>query len=165
MKIFLLCAVLLMAACGEGPSEVERSPLQLSGAVKLAADSLNVSLRITNVSDTTQVVQWLPCVGEHPTNFALYSDVQLKRRVWELRRMTGDGCSVGTEQKLLGPDESVLLRAAPVGVQQILGDSIAAGRYYVALRPQALSVRPHGGSYDTPINAVVAAGAVDLQQQ
>jgi hypothetical protein len=44
----------------------------------------------------------------------------------------------------------------------MLGDSIAAGRYYVAVHPHGLTIRPKTGSYDMPVDAKVPVGAVDL---
>jgi hypothetical protein len=163
--IVMACAVLLGAgACDHDLTESGPAPISLSATMKLAADSLTVSLRILNVSDTTQVITWAECEPTTPTNFAVYRDVGLIERLWEYRKTAPAGSNCPASNHSLAPDEAFSIRGAPVAVAAILGDSIAGGSYYIAVQPLNLLIRPKGDSYDTPVLAIVPAGAVDLRQ-
>lgn len=166
MKYFavLLVGFAMIAGCEDDTAEPRDVPIALSATMKLAADSLNVSLRITNVSDTTQVLEWTECGGLNPNNFGVYRDAQLSSRVWEWRRMPQANCSVPLEQQGLIPGQSFAIRGESVAVSSILGDSIEDGLYYIAVQPEALRVRPAGASYEMPIAAKVPVGQIELRR-
>jgi hypothetical protein len=167
MKKYLIGAlfsVISLAGCGEDTTNPRDVPIALSATMKLAADSLNVALRVTNVSDTTQVLEWTACGGLNPNNFGVYRDAQLNNRVWEWRRMPQSGCAVPLEQQGLIPGQSFAIRGASVAVSSILGDSIAEGLYYIAVLPTALRIRPAGASYEMPIEAKVPVGQIELRR-
>jgi hypothetical protein len=132
----------------------------LSATMKVAADSLTVTLRITNVSDTTQVLEWGGCPGDSPGDFAIYRDAGLTQRVWKTPGAAT--CSLALAEMSLVPNESGAIRGFPVAIEGMLGDSIGSGRYYVAVHPHGLTIRPKMGSYDMPVDAKVPVGAVDL---
>jgi hypothetical protein len=164
MKKYLLAVLLscvsAVAAC-EDSAEPEDQPITLAATMKLAADSLNVSLRVTNVSDTTQVLEWFEdCPGGHPTDFAVYRDAGLTQQVWKTPSVAA--CPAVEAELILGPNQAGTIRGYGTAVPRILGDSIATGRYYVAAHPHGLRVRPLGASYDRPISAKVGIGPVDL---
>jgi hypothetical protein len=166
-KILALSGLLALAACGSDDAvSPNNQPIRLSATMKLAADSLAVSLRVTNLSDTTQVLQWVDCRAIHPTNFAVFRDAALTQRLWERRRQPAPSdCTATQGVERLAPDESVNIRGAPVAVSRILGDSIMGGTYYIAVEPLTLTTRPLLGSYDMPIEAVVPAGRIELRQE
>jgi hypothetical protein len=149
-----------LAACSDsaGPAE---SPIRLSATMKLAADSLVVTLRVQNVSDTTQVLEWNGgCLGDHPADFALYRDAGLTQQVW--KQPTPSTCSVELGEMTLAPRQSGTIRGFPVATAQMLAVAGTGGRYFVAVHPHSLTVRPRAGSYDMPVDAKVPVGAVDL---
>lgn len=149
-----------LSACSESV-EPETTPIRLSATMKLAADSLTVTLRVLNVSDTTQVISWYPqCVDGHPADFALYRDAALTQVAWKPANPAS--CSVASSQLDILPDQSATIRGIPVSVQRMLGDSINPGRFYVAAHPHGLLVRPKAGSFDMPVEAKVPVGPVDL---
>jgi hypothetical protein len=162
----VIVMALAITACADHVTNPDDPPIRLSGTMKLAAESLTVSLHVHNLSDTTQVVEWSPCYGVHPTNFAVFRDVMLTNQVWERTRLPGSRDCPGLtvrDQRRLGPGESFIVRGAGVGINQILGDSIAAGSFYIGLRPMSLTVRPLGGSYDFPVEALVPVGLIELR--
>src|SRR5688572_19654452 len=151
------------SACDRDVTDAGPAPIQLSATMKLAADSLTVTLRVTNVSDTTQVITWIECEPTTPTNFAVYRDVGLIEHLWEYRKTAPAGTPCPALNQSLTPTESFAIRGLPVAVETILGDSIASGSYYIAVQPLNLLVRPHGASYDMPVQAIVPAGQVELR--
>jgi hypothetical protein len=152
-----------MGGCDRDPTESARSPIRLSGSLKLVADSISVTLSVKNTSDTTQVLEWTDCPVWHPTNFAIYRDVGLTELLWEVRRL-GRDCPLPGGEAELSPDESMFIRGASFAVPAILGDSIPGRTYYVAIQPLGLTIRPKGGSYPMPVHAIVPAGTVDLRR-
>ena len=158
--LLLGMAMGLFAGCSDSV-EPGSAPVRLSATMKLVSDSLTVTLRVQNVSDTTQVLEWYPeCRDGHPATFAVYRDAALTRLAWKPDDPAS--CPTVEAQMELAPDASGTIRGLPEGLSRILGDSIDAGRFYVAAHPQGLTVRPKGGSYATPVEAKVPAGAVDL---
>ena len=149
-----------LVGCEDSASPRDQ-PIRLSATMKLVADSLTVTLRVTNISDTTQVLEWGGCPGDHPADFAIYRDAGLKQLVWKTPGVTD--CSLTLEELELTPDESGTIRGFPAGLADILnGGTTAPGRFYVAVHPHGLTIRPKGGSYDMPVDAKVPAGAIDL---
>jgi hypothetical protein len=157
-------ALIVSSACDRDLTEAGPAPIRLAATMKLAADSLTVSLRVTNVSDTTQVITWADCEPTTPTNFAVYRDVGLVEHLWEYRKTAPAGPPCPALNESLAPTESFAIRGAPVAVDAILGDSIASGSYYIAVQPLNLLVRPLGDSYDMPVQAIVPAGQVELRR-
>ena len=160
----LLCA-LAIAAAGCYASDTAGPPIyddaiRLSGVMKLAADSLVVSLRITNLSDTTLVIAWHDCLSAHPANFGLFADANLNQQLWEQQNLPRQDCSTELVQQPLAPDQSHLILGWPIGVEQIRGDSIADGTYHIAIMPVTLTVRPAGGSYEMPVQGRVRVGTM-----
>lgn len=166
MKTFIgtVLSIVLLASCDRDTTAPRDVPITLSATMKLAADSLNVALRVTNVSDTTQVLEWTACGGLNPNNFGVYRDAQLNTRVWEWSRLPQNGCTVPLVQQGLIPGQSFAIRGAAVAVSAILGDSLDDGFYYVAVLPTAIRIRPAGGSYEMPIEGKVPVGQIELRR-
>jgi hypothetical protein len=158
-----LFVLTLAAACGDDVIGSDDPPIALDGAMKLAADSLRVTLRVTNLSDTTQIVLWNGCNGG-PANFALYRDAGLQNLVWEQRQDGPSTCSADLGEHALAPDESFTIRGTPAAVTDMLEDASVSGNYYVAVLPQNLAVRPVRGSYDAPVEAKVPVGLIELRR-
>ncbi len=159
----LLCAlVLAVAGCygSDAAGPIGDAPVRLSGVMKLAADSLVVSLRVTNTSDTTLVIAWHECLSAHPANFGVFVDANLNQQLWEQQRLPRQDCPNEQEQRALAPDQSHLILGWPIGVEQILGDSIGDGTYHIAIMPLTLTVRPAGGSYEMPVQGRVRVGTM-----
>lgn len=136
-------------------------PIRLSATLKLVSDSLTVTLRVTNVSDTTQVLEWGECPGLHPADFAVYRDAALTQLVWKTPGAAVCGSPLAEME--LAPDATTAIRGLPAAIADILGPgAFGPGRFYVAVHPHSLTVRPKGGSYDMPVDAKVPAGTVDL---
>lgn len=164
MKKWLAMALALMGgACADTAGPTGDPPIRLAGVMKLAADSLTVSLRVTNVSDTTQVIAWHDCASAHPANFGLFQDQSLTRQIWEQQRLPRVDCQ-NFQQAALAPEDSHLIQGWPVGIGQILGDSIADGVYHIAIIPVTLTVRPSLGSYDMPVQGTVGVGSIELRR-
>ena len=161
MKRLLCALVIAVAGCyGDSAGPIGDPPIRLSGVMKLAADSLVVSLRVTNISDTTQVIAWHNCLSAHPANFGVFADAGLNQELWEQQRLPRQDCPNQQEQQVLGPDQSHLIMGWPIGVEQILGDSIGDGTYHIAIMPLTLTVRPAGGSYEMPVQGRVRVGTM-----
>jgi len=154
----VLALVLGLGGC-EDSAAPDDQPIRLSATMKLAADSLTVTLRVQNVSDTTQVLEWGLCPGDHPADFAIYRDGAMTDLVWKTPGVVV--CGSPLSEMELAPDESGTIRGVPVFVPSILGGT-DRGRFYVAAHPHGLTVRPKGASYDMPVAAKVPVGAVDL---
>lgn len=166
MKRLLCGLVIAVAGCygSDAAGPIGDAPIRLSGVMKLAADSLVVSLRITNLSDTTLVIAWHDCLSAHPANFGVFADANLNQQLWEQQRLPRQDCpnEQVLEQQPLAPDQSHLILGRPIGVEQILGDSIADGTYHIAIMPLTLTVRPAGGSYEMPVQGRVRVGTMEL---
>ena len=148
-----------LVGCGEsaGPDD---QPIRLSATMKVAVDSLTVTLRVQNISDTTQVLAWGHCVGEHPADFAIYRDAAMTQLVWKAEPL--GVCGSPRAEMELAPDQSGTIRGIPAAVADILGAATDPGRFYVAAHPHSLTVRAKGASYDFPVAAKVPVGPVDL---
>ena len=156
----VLGAALAWAACEDTAAPGDQ-PIRLSASMKLVSDSLTVTLRVTNVSDTTQVIEWGECRGLHPADFAIYRDAALTQLVWKTPGVPV--CASPLVEIELAPGESGTIRGQPTAVAEMLnGGTTIPGRFYVAVHPHGLAVRPKGGSYDMPVNATVPVGPVDL---
>ncbi len=142
--------------------EPRDQPIRLSATMKVAADSLTVTLRVLNVSDTTQVLEWGICQGYHPADIAVYRDGAMSQLVWKTPRQS-DTCAAVLAELELPPGASGTIRGFPAAVADILGgSSTMPGRFYVAVHPHGLTIREKGRSYDMPLAAKVPVGPVDL---
>jgi hypothetical protein len=155
----VLALVLGLGGC-EDSAAPDDQPIRLSATMKLAADSLTVTLRVQNVSDTTQVLEWGGCPGSAPTDIAVYRNPEMTRLVWKTPVVAD--CSLALEEMTLAPNQSGTIRGFPAAVPDILSAAAVPGRFYVAVHPHGLTVRPNGASYDMPVAAKVPAGPVDL---
>ncbi len=136
-------------------------PIRLSATMKVVADSLTVTLRVQNISDTTQVLEWAECRGEHPADFAIYRDAAMTQLVWKAEPL--GVCGSPRAEMELAPNQAGTIRGLPAAIADILGGAPDAGRFYVAAHPHGLTVRPKGASYDMPVAAKVPVGPVDLE--
>ncbi|HEX6066008.1 MAG TPA: hypothetical protein VFZ04_17365, partial [Longimicrobiales bacterium] len=121
-----------LGGCEDSASPQDQ-PIRLSATMKLAADSLTVTLRVTNISDTTQVLEWGGCPGDHPADFAIYRDAAMTQLVWKTPGVVV--CGSPLEEMELAPNESGTIRGIPAPVSHILGGAPEPGRFYVAAHP------------------------------
>ena len=153
---------LVVASAGCGGHDVigaDDPPIRLSGTMKLAADSLTVTLRVTNLSDTTQVVEWTECASYHPTRLALFRDAGLQQEAWE--QPGGGTCPGLAGEMILAKTASGPIRGFGVALADML-NAVAPGRYYVGIKPLGLLVRRVGSSYAAPVRATIPVGPIEL---
>jgi hypothetical protein len=156
----LVLAVMATACGGDDVIGADDPPVRLSGTMKLVADSLTVTLRVANLSDTTQVVEWTECASYHPTHLALFRDVGLQQQAWE--QPIGSSCPSAVEgEMLLAKEASGPIRGFGVAIADML-NNVAPGTYYIGIKPLGLTVRRVGASYAAPVRATIPVGPITL---
>jgi len=143
VQVIALAACVLLVNCSPTRTLQPTPPgLDVSASADLVGspDTIRVRLRVVNVAESEQTVQWFLCPWTGAPEAIRAYEPQSNRRAWDWEAASAQShvaCFLNLYYDTIQPGDSAIIwgRAA---ASDILGDSLAPGAYDLTLTPKNL---------------------------